>query len=56
LEKEPQASPFFRHYMMGKDFIDRKPRYCIWLVGADPGLLKKLKCYNKVVTEVANKI
>ena len=42
LEKEPQASPFFRHYMMGKDFIDRKPRYCIWLVGADPGLLKKM--------------
>ena len=28
--------------MMGKDFIDRKPRYCIWLVGADPGLLKKM--------------
>ncbi len=41
-KKEPQASPFFRHYMMGKDFIDRKPRYCIWLVGADPGLLKKM--------------
>lgn len=43
LEKEPQASPFFRHYMMGKDFIDRKPRYCIWLVGADPGLLKNVR-------------
>ena len=52
LEKEPQASPFFRHYMMGKDFIDRQPRYCIWLVGADPGLLKKcpmiLERVNKV--------
>lgn len=33
----------FRHYMMGKDFIDRKPRYCIWLVGADPGLLKNVR-------------
>ena len=21
LEKEPQASPFFRHYMMGKDLL-----------------------------------
>lgn len=41
LQKEPQAKPFIRHYMMGKDFIDRKPRYCIWLVGADPKLLKK---------------
>ncbi len=41
LEKEPQAEPFIRPYMMGKDFIDRHPRYCIWLVGADPALLKK---------------
>ncbi len=46
------SKKFFRHYMMGKDFIDRKPRYCIWLVGADPGLLKKcpmiLERVNKV--------
>ena len=27
--------------MMGKDFINRKPRYCIWLVNADPSILKK---------------
>ena len=31
ISKEPQAISFIRHYMMGKDFIDRKPRYCIWL-------------------------
>ncbi len=41
LRKEPQAAPFIRPYMMGKDFIDRKPRYCIWLVQADPSLLKR---------------
>ena len=41
LAAEPQAKPFIRHYMMGKDFIARKPRYCIWLVNADPELLKK---------------
>ena len=52
LEKEPQASPFFRHYMMGKDFIDRKPRYCIWLVGADPGLLKKCRSILERVNKV----
>ena len=27
--------------MMGKDFIQRRPRYCIWLLGADPALLHK---------------
>lgn len=40
LAEEPQAAKFIRHYMMGKDFIQRKPRYCIWLVDADPKLLK----------------
>lgn len=39
LTKEPQAKQFIRPFMMGKDFIQRKPRYCIWLVGADPSEL-----------------
>lgn len=41
IKNEPQAEIFFRHYMMGKDFISRKPRYCIWLVDANPAVLKK---------------
>lgn len=41
LNEEPQAKDFIRPYMMGKDFIDRRPRYCIWLVNANPSLLKK---------------
>ena len=41
LDKEPQAEKFIRPYMMGKDFIERKPRYCLWMVGADPAILKK---------------
>ena len=41
LEHEPQASSFVRPFMMGKDFIQRKPRYCIWLKGANPVLLHK---------------
>ena len=44
LSKEPQAEKFIRPYMMGKDFIQRKPRYCIWLVNANPSELKK--CSN----------
>ena len=38
---EPQSQPFIRHFMMGKDFIDRKPRYCLWLKGANPSLLRQ---------------
>ncbi|MGN0006021.1 MAG: DNA methyltransferase [Candidatus Gastranaerophilaceae bacterium] len=41
LGAEPQAEKFIRCYMMGKDFINRKPRYCIWLQNADPSLIKK---------------
>ena len=36
LEKEPRAAKFIRPYMMGKDFIQRKPRYCIWLKDVSP--------------------
>ena len=41
LGKEPQAEQFIRPFMMGKDFLLRKPRYCIWLVGADPAELRR---------------
>ena len=41
LKAEPQAEAFLRPYMMGKDFIDRKTRWCLWLVNADPALLRK---------------
>lgn len=41
LIKEPQAEKFIRPFMMGKDFIDRKPRYCLWLVDAMPQDIRK---------------
>ena len=37
----PSAVQFIRHYMMGSDFIQRKPRYCLWLKHANPTELKK---------------
>lgn len=41
LRIEPAAAEFIRPYMMGRDFIHRSPRYCIWLVDAPPQKLKK---------------
>ena len=41
IKKNPLAIKYIRPYMMGKDFIERKPRYCIWLVNADPSEIKK---------------
>lgn len=52
LAKEPQAEKFIRPFMMGKDFIDRKPRYCLWLVNAMPQDIRKCPEVMKRVTAV----
>ena len=41
LTHEPQAAPLIRPFMMGKDFIERKPRYCLWLKDANPAVLRQ---------------
>ena len=43
LKNEPQGEKFLRPFMMGKDFIERKPRWCFWLVGANPSELKNVR-------------
>lgn len=52
LEKEPQGKKFLRPFMMGKDFIDRKPRWCFWLVGANPSELKACPLLMKRIEAV----
>ncbi len=43
IKQEPKSEKYIRPYMMGKDFIDRKPRYCIWLKDADITEVRKCK-------------
>lgn len=52
IKEEPMAEAFIRPYMMGKDFIDRKPRYCIWLVEANPAILRKCPKILKRIEQV----
>lgn len=52
LHAEPQAKQFIRPYMMGKDFIMRKPRYCLWLVGASPAVIKQCPSVIKRIEQV----
>lgn len=54
LKKEPHTEKFIRPFMMGKDFIQRKPRYCIWLAGANPTELKKCPLILQRVANVRN--
>ena len=41
LRENPLAASLIRPYMMGKDFIERKPRYCLWMVNASPSDIRK---------------
>ena len=41
LKTNPLARKMIRPYMMGKDFINRKSRYCLWLVSVTPSELKQ---------------
>ena len=52
LSEEPRAEQFIRPFMMGKDFIQRKPRYCLWLQGANPSELRKCSRILKRVENV----
>ena len=52
LKREPQGEKFLRPFMMGKDFIDRKPRWCFWLVDANPSELKKCPILLKRIENV----
>ncbi len=54
LSREPNAEQFVRPFMMGKDFIDRKPRYCIWLKDAEPAVVRKCPSIMQRVENVRN--
>ena len=49
LKSEPKFEKFIRPFMMGKDFIDRKPRYFLWLVDATPNeIASMLRVFERV--------
>jgi hypothetical protein len=42
LKTEPGAAKFIKKLVGAREFIQNIPRYCLWLVGADPSELKKM--------------
>ncbi len=42
LEVEPQAEAWIRPYLMGDEFINNIPRWCLWLVNCSPKQLRAL--------------
>ncbi len=43
IKKEPMAEKWIRLYLGAEEFINRKKRYCLWLVGATPNELRTCK-------------
>lgn len=49
LKVEPKASLFFKEFYGAKEFINRSPRYCLWLGDCSPAQLRKLPhCLERV--------
>ncbi len=49
MKKEPAAEPLFKPWYGSQEFINRKPRYCLWLGDCTPAELRKLpECMKRV--------
>ena len=42
IRKEPRAAKYIKRFMMGNEFINNIPRYCLWLVDATPQEIKSM--------------
>jgi len=42
ITKEPLAEKYIRHYVGSEEFINKKTRYCLWLLDVSPNDLRKM--------------
>ena len=52
ITKEPNANKFIRSFVGAQEFLNKKKRWCLWLVGASPSELKALPEVRKRVEAV----
>ncbi len=49
IRKEPEAKKFIKRLIGSEEFINNKPRYCLWLVDATPAQIKGMhEVYKRV--------
>ena len=49
LKKESNAEPYFRPFLSSDDFINGHTRWCLWLIGVSPNVLRSMP---KVATRI----
>ena len=52
INKEPKAKSYIKRYMMGQEFINNKKRWCLWLDGVSPSILKSMPLVMKRIKAV----
>ncbi|MCM1315816.1 MAG: methylase [Alistipes senegalensis] len=52
IKSEPKAKKYIKRFMMGYEFINNVPRYCLWLIGVSPKELKEMPLVLKRIQEV----
>lgn len=52
IEKEPLAQKWIKPYIGAVEFLNKKERYCLWLVGAEPGEISKCAIVKRRVEHV----
>ena len=49
IQKEPSSRKYFKQWYGSQEFINRKPRYCLWLGDCSPAEIKKMpECLKRV--------
>ena len=49
IEIEPQSKPWFKSWYGSREFINKEPRYCLWLGDCPPHILRQMpKCLERV--------
>ena len=54
IQKEPSSEKYFKQWYGSQEFINRKPRYCLWLGECSPAEIKKMPECMKRVEAVRN--
>ncbi len=52
LKQEPKAKPYIKRLIGAKEYINNKPRYCLWLVGIQPHELRSMPHVMERVNKV----
>ena len=49
IKKEPASAPYFKPWYGSDEFINRRPRYCLWLGDCSPAVIRSMpECLKRV--------